>query len=41
MNEKSENFMIASLEATLFKNSDRPSDPLRGVKCRATSLAKK
>ena len=41
MNEKSENFMIASLEATLFKNSDRPSDPLRGVKYRATSLAKK
>ena len=32
---------LASLEATLVRNYDRPTDLLTGVKCRATSVAKK
>ena len=33
---------LASLEATLVRNSaDSPTDLLTGVKCRATSVAKK
>ena len=29
------------LQATLVQNYEQPSDSLTGVKCRATSLAKK
>ena len=32
---------LASLEATLVWNNDRPNEWLTGVKCRATSVAKK
>ena len=31
---------LASLEATLVRNYDRPTQRLTGVKCRATSVAK-
>ena len=32
---------LASLEATLVRNYDSLTDSLAGVKCRATSVAKK
>ena len=32
---------LAKLQATLVRNYDSPTDSLTGVKCRATSVAKK